>query len=431
MGSAARTVCAAIALLLLLAAGPARADHVILQNGNLVEGEVSVDEAAGVVIVRRGGATLSFPMAEVRKIVEADGPASDDPAPAPGPVEAAVIPLHGSLTHFRARQEFDRVLEEALALRPKVILLEIGSPGGLTAVGQHLAKRLLAVEGPRTVALLRGPEGGAHSAAALVALACEAIFMAPGQSIGAAVPFRQMPSGTPAAVTAKFASRWRADFRAVAEQRGHAPELAEAMVGVEGGLAEVAAAGKRAFVPAVGMEPSEDPEYRVTILCAPGEVLTLTSEEAERCGLARAVVPDAARVLRGYRIEPAAAQVLSDPLVSARKVVGREQDRLERDLAELTELTERLLQRNPSNGRYEVDPKTGEFQDGGAEWRRRTRECLRNVRKSLKTIEEIRARLTREPDLRADLQWIARLERDLVQFDAELQRFRQLTAPPR
>lgn len=202
------------------------------------------------------------------------------------------------------------------------------------------------------------------------------------------------------------------------------------MVGTRDGLALVAAAGKRAFVGARGMEPSEDPAYRVTILCRPGEVLTLTAEEARECGLARAIVPDAARLLRGYRLDPAAARVLPDPLEAARKVVAREQSRLDADLKDLAELTQHLMERNPSNGRYEIDPATGEFRDGGTEWRRRTRDCLRSVRKSLKTIEEIRDRLTREPDLHANTSWVERLERDLTRFDAELQRFRQLRAPP-
>ncbi len=422
-----RAALLALALATCALAAPARADQVILADGNVVEGTATVDEASGTVTVERGGATSTFPLDQVRRIVRGDAADPAEEAEAEPRVVAVVVPLYGSFELDRSRREFDKMMDEVRARAPRLLLFEVSSPGGLVSLGKHFARRVLDLEGTRTVAFVNGPKGGAFSAAALFALSCDEIFIAPGQAIGAAVPYRPGPKGAPQAVSAKFVSKWKAELRALAERNGHPADVAAAMVGTEDGLAEVELEGKRRYVPARGLEASDG----VRIICPPGEVLTLTAEEAARCGLARAVVPDAARVLAGYRVPRARVEILPDPLEVAREAVEREQERLEADVRELAAISKELIERNPSKGTYELEPATGRFKDGGRAWRRRTRECLRNVKRSFAKLEEVTARLEREPDLRADVGWLGRLKRDLEQFEAQLEHYRDVQAPPR
>src|SRR5690606_34032181 len=163
-----------------------------------------------------------------------------------------------------ARREFDKMMDQVRARAPRLLLFEVSSQGGLVSLGQHFARRVLELEGTRTVAFVNGPQGGAFSAAALFALSCDEIFIAPGQAIGAAVPYHPGPKGAPEAVSAKFVSKWKAELRALAERNGHPTEVAAAMVGTEDGLAEVELAGKRTYVAARGLGPSEGSDgYRV------------------------------------------------------------------------------------------------------------------------------------------------------------------------
>lgn len=96
----------------------------------------------------------------------------------------------------------------------------------------------------------------AISAGAYLALSSEALFMAPGSTIGAAEP-RLVGAGEP--VDEKTLSSWEAEMRGAAEQQGKNPAVAAAMV-------------RR--------------DLEIPGVVEKGELLTLTGSQAEEIGLA-------------------------------------------------------------------------------------------------------------------------------------------------
>src|SRR5690606_40455543 len=67
----------------------------------------------------------------------------------------------------------------------------------------------------------------AASAGALISIACDSIYMAPGASIGAATV---VMGGTGEAAPDKYQSYMRSIMRSTAEANGRDPKIAEAMV---------------------------------------------------------------------------------------------------------------------------------------------------------------------------------------------------------
>jgi membrane-bound serine protease (ClpP class) len=150
----------------------------------------------------------------------------------------------------------ERVLDEATTAGAAAVILEINTFGGRVDAAVLIRDALLRAR-VRTVAFVNKR---AISAGALIALAAERIAMADGGTIGAATPVEIGRPGTPAQpVAEKTVSYMRKEFRATAESRKRPALLAEAMV---------------------------DGDVEVPGLVDKGKLLTLTTEEALKHGLA-------------------------------------------------------------------------------------------------------------------------------------------------
>ena len=167
-----------------------------------------------------------------------------------------------------------RSLREAKAAGAAAAFLDIDTPGGRIDAAERIAD---AVRGS-AVPVYAFVNPRAFSAGALIALSSSGIYMRPGAVLGAATPV----DGQGVKASEKIVSAMRAEFRALAEQRGLDPRVAEAMVdeGVE--------------IPGVKRA---------------GELLTLSTGEALRLGYAKAEVGNEADLLReiglpGARIVP-------------------------------------------------------------------------------------------------------------------------------
>ena len=136
-----------------------------------------------------------------------------------------------------------------------VIIVRLSTPGGLLDSALVIRDVLLATSVP-TVAYV---DREALSAGALIALACERIFFAPGGVMGAATPVSFDLSGAPVEVPEKTQSVVRTLFRSTAETRGRDTKVAEAMV---------------------------DPSVIIEGLTEEGRLLTLTTSEAQQVGYA-------------------------------------------------------------------------------------------------------------------------------------------------
>lgn len=182
-------------------------------------------------------------------------PFASAPAQEPRPAAVYVIPIEGTidlgLAPFVAR-----VLGEAAQAGAAAVILDINTFGGRVDAAVQIRDALLNSK-LRTVAFVNKR---AISAGALISLAAENIVMAGGGTIGAATPVQMAQSGEAAQPAAeKTVSYVRKEFRATAESRKRPPLLAEAMVD-----ADVAVGG----------------------VIEKGKLLTLTTEEALKHGLA-------------------------------------------------------------------------------------------------------------------------------------------------
>ena len=150
----------------------------------------------------------------------------------------------------------ERALDDAEAEGAALVVFRIDTFGGLLDAADTIRKAILAAEVP-TVAVI---DRNAASAGALIAYANDKIVFVPGASMGAATAVNQTGEYAPE----KIQSYTRGLMRATAEATGRDPRIAEAMV------------DERIAVPGVVDE---------------GTLLTVSSDEALRLGIADAVLP--------------------------------------------------------------------------------------------------------------------------------------------
>ena len=114
-------------------------------------------------------------------------------------------------------------MEQATALKADVILIEMDTYGGAVTDADEIRTRILESKIPVYVFINKD----AASAGALISIACDSIYMAPGASIGAAT----VVNGTDgSAAPDKYQSYMRSMMRSTAEATGRNPQIAEAMV---------------------------------------------------------------------------------------------------------------------------------------------------------------------------------------------------------
>lgn len=150
-----------------------------------------------------------------------------------------------------------RGVDEAVRNDAKAIIFDMSTPGGRIDATQGIISVITKTDIPTYTFV----QTEAYSAGAIIAMATKHIYMAPGSVIGAASPLMMSPVGgvqqLPDEVQEKMTSAVAGMVRAAAEQGGHDPELAEAMVRAD---IEYTANGK--------------------VISEKGRLLTLTNEEA-------------------------------------------------------------------------------------------------------------------------------------------------------
>jgi membrane-bound serine protease (ClpP class) len=138
-----------------------------------------------------------------------------------------------------------------------IVLIKMNTFGGLVNFADSIRRTIL--DSPiKTIVYI---DHNAASAGALIALACDRIYMAKGSSIGAASVVNQTGEVMPE----KYQSYMRGLMRATAEAKGRNPEIAEAFV---------------------------DPDVDLPAIKPKGKVLTLTSSEAVEVGISDGIVKD-------------------------------------------------------------------------------------------------------------------------------------------
>lgn len=197
------------------------------------------------------------------------------------PTKVGVIPVVGMVGVDATADAMAKELDRIVRAKADTVVLYVDSPGGLVDEMHRIVT--LIEDAPEPVTFVAYVKQ-AISAAAVVAVACERIVVAPEAVIGAAVPFKVGPQGMPGEVEEKMRSIFRAQVRHAAEVGGHSPLLAQGMEDLDLQLSIIE-------------DPNNPPMViegatRGRLIKPKGKVLTLTATEAINVGLAEAMCGD-------------------------------------------------------------------------------------------------------------------------------------------
>jgi membrane-bound serine protease (ClpP class) len=227
-----------------------------------------------------------------------------------------IIPIQGdiepSLTAFVRREG-----RKALAQKAEYIIFEIDTFGGRVDSALQITSFITSIKNARTIAWVNSGEtsmGVSWSAGAIIALACQDIYMAAGTSMGAAAPVTIASDGTTEAVGEKTVAAVRSQVAALAERNNHPRGLALAMVDMDVELWEVLVDGQTKALTLQELELLEKEKSEGTVierrsLISPrGKLLSLTAGEAVRFGLARSLADDRDALFSAAGISAAAVE---------------------------------------------------------------------------------------------------------------------------
>lgn len=293
---------------------------VTLRDGRVFTGQLAEETEFKIVVdVPFSGITsrMTFAMRDIDTIErESASPAAptrdDDDETTPGHDPAApgeadqiggyvVIPARGGVGVELTADYFNDALNRAVRAGAEAAIIHIDSPGGLVAELDKIRDTLDAYEDRITIAFYVDRE--AFSAAALLCMSSEHLFVGPRASIGAAVAFSGSVGNYK--VDAKFNSAFAAKWRGRAEQAGRPGLLVDAMI-----LPEKEVFAEQSSEPwkLADDKPTKRDEGDWKSIDNKREILSLTSVSALATGAADASAAsphDAAARLGLSRCEPA------------------------------------------------------------------------------------------------------------------------------
>jgi len=159
-------------------------------------------------------------------------------------------------------------LDHAEKSKADIIIIDMDTFGGALNDAKEIVDRIMDVKVPVWVFV----NSDAASAGALISIACDSIYMAPGATIGAAT----VVDGSGAAAPDKYQSYMRSIMRSTAEENGRDPRIAEGMV---------------------------DENVVIDSLKQAGKVITFTTSEAIENGYCEAKVESIEEILKRNSVE--------------------------------------------------------------------------------------------------------------------------------
>jgi len=222
--------------------------------------------------------------------------------------QLVVLPVTETIAVSGEVEAFEREIDLAANRGPLLIIVEIDVPGGRAGLARRMCNAITATGNCRTVAFISGGEnGGAYSAGALIALACDRIFIANDAAMGAvttviasAMGLEDPKSVYGETVGEKMISADRAYIAAICQRNNRPALLAKAMVDRELEVLEVVEDGNSVFV-----TPSERKDGRsvVRVWSKRGSLLTLTASEAVQTGMADAIAGSVEQIAAHYKLK--------------------------------------------------------------------------------------------------------------------------------
>lgn len=214
------------------------------------------------------------------------------PAPATRSGGVYRVPIEGfigpGLAYFVKRS-----VEQAKDARAAAIIFEISTDGGGVDSALEICEHIGSAEPVKTVAFVTGR---AWSAGALIAIACDAMYMRPGTTMGSAQPVTIGKEGTEA-LGEKYVSALQAQFRSFAEKKGYHPELAAAMVDRDVALTQIMVDGVKEIILSDQVESRQKKAEKskqsfevVKKVIDKGKLLNLSSKQALDYGFISGIV---------------------------------------------------------------------------------------------------------------------------------------------
>lgn len=245
------------------------------------------------------------------------GRAADAKGEKPPPKEyrqGVVIEMEGTILP-RVEAYMDRKLEHARKMNADLVILEIDSPGGVLETTFNIVETLRDLGWADTVAFV--PEE-ALSGAAIIALACDQILMAPTARLGDAGPVFAGPDAVFRHAPEKIRSDLARRVRDLASAHGRPPALAEAMVDRNLVVYRVRheRTGRNTFMSQAEIDSAENPDAwergPPVLESREGSFLEVNGERAVELQLAAATVKDRSELEERFA-------VANPPLVSLRR----------------------------------------------------------------------------------------------------------------
>ncbi|MFN2127898.1 MAG: NfeD family protein, partial [Anaerolineales bacterium] len=184
----------------------------------------------------------------------------------------------------RMNRYVELALDYAEEKKADVVIIEMDTYGGAVTDADDIRTRILESKIPIWVFINKD----AASAGALISIACDSIYMAPGSSIGAATVVVQDGSAAPD----KYQSYMRSIMRSTAEVNHRNPNIAEAMV---------------------------DEDIEIEGVTKAGEVVTFSTSEAIKYGFCEAEVNSIEDILKRNGMED--YELLKFELSTAEKII--------------------------------------------------------------------------------------------------------------
>lgn len=156
---------------------------------------------------------------------------------------------------------FRRAFKEAERTNPDAIIIDMDTPGGELFITKEIIAWLRNMR-QKNITVYSYVNPDAISAGAIISFGCNEVFMSPGGSIGSATPVMMGPDGPVVPegdYKEKIFSFTRTMMRTLAQENGHNPDIAEAMVDKE-----------------------KEVKIGDEVICEKGTLLNLSSEEAIR-----------------------------------------------------------------------------------------------------------------------------------------------------
>jgi membrane-bound serine protease (ClpP class) len=185
----------------------------------------------------------------------------------------------------RTNRYVELALKHATSIGADVVIVEMDTYGGILTDAKEIVDKIMDFPKPIWVYI----NSDAASAGALIAIACDSIYMSPGASIGAAT----VVSATGEKAPDKYQSYMRSIMRSTAEENGRDPRIAEGMV------------DERIVIEGIKKE---------------GEILTLSTSEALKYGFCEAKVNSIKEILERNGITD--YDLITFELTSTEKIIA-------------------------------------------------------------------------------------------------------------